>query len=47
VETCPSRVRTFGDIADPKSPVHALLEGRRYRVLKPQTGNGPQLYYLL
>ncbi|BDU77359.1 4Fe-4S dicluster domain-containing protein [Mesoterricola sediminis] len=47
VETCPSRVRTFGDAADPKSPVHALLEGRRYRVLKPQTGNGPQLYYLL
>ncbi|HLO66453.1 MAG TPA: 4Fe-4S dicluster domain-containing protein [Holophaga sp.] len=47
VETCPSRVRTFGDITDPKSPVHALLEGRRYRVLKPQTGNGPQLYYLL
>lgn len=46
VETCPSRVRTFGDLLDPASPVHQLLASRRHRVLKPQTGNGPQLYYL-
>jgi len=47
VETCPSKVRTFGDLSDPGSPLHVLLESRRYRVLEPQTGNGPQLYYLL
>lgn len=47
VETCPSKVRSFGDLTDPRSPLHAMLESRRYRVLKPQTGNGPQLYYLL
>ncbi|WP_306600010.1 4Fe-4S dicluster domain-containing protein [Geothrix sp. 21YS21S-2] len=47
VETCPSKVRTFGDLNDSGSALHALLESRRYRVLKPQTGNGPQLYYLL
>ncbi len=46
VETCPSKVRTFGDLTDPASPLHVLLSSRRYRVLKPQTGNGPQLYYL-
>ena len=47
VETCPSKVRTFGDIADPDSPVSMLLAGREYRVRKPETGNGPQIYYLL
>jgi Fe-S-cluster-containing dehydrogenase component len=47
VETCPSKVRTFGDLLDPGSPIHKLLASRRHRVLKPQTGNGPQLYYLL
>lgn len=47
VETCPSKVRVFGDLEDPKSPIHQLLSTRRYRVMKPQTGNGPHLYYLL
>ena len=47
VETCPSKVRVFGDLNDSKSPIHLLLATRRHRVLKPQTGNGPQLYYLL
>ena len=46
VETCPSKVRVFGDLNDPKSPLHALLATRRYEVKNPQTGNGPQLYYL-
>jgi Fe-S-cluster-containing dehydrogenase component len=47
VETCPSKVRMFGDLEDPKSRIHELLATRRYRVKEPQTGNGPQLYYLL
>ena len=47
VETCPSKVRTFGDLEDPKSRIHELLATRRYRVKEPQTGNGPHLYYLL
>ena len=47
VETCPSKVRTFGDIADPKGKLQELLARREYRVKKPQTGNGPQIYYLL
>jgi hypothetical protein len=40
-------VRTFGDRDDPDGPVRRLLTARRHQVLKPQTGNGPQLYYLL
>ena len=47
VETCPSKVRAFGDITDPKGTVQQLLATREYRVKKPQTGNGPQIYYLL
>ena len=47
VETCPSKVRVFGDLEDPKSSIHGILATRRYRVMKPQTGNGPHLYYLL
>ena len=47
VETCPSKVRTFGDVTDPKGSLQQLLETREFRVKKPQTGNGPQIYYLL
>ncbi|GLH70928.1 4Fe-4S ferredoxin [Geothrix rubra] len=47
VETCPSKVRVFGDLEDPKSRIRELLATRRYKVKEPQTGNGPQLYYLL
>ncbi len=47
VETCPSKVRVFGDLEDPASRLHELLATRRYHVKEPQTGNGPQLYYLV
>jgi Fe-S-cluster-containing dehydrogenase component len=47
VETCPSKVRVFGDLEDPSSRLHELLATRRHHVKEPQTGNGPQLYYLV
>ena len=47
VETCPSKVRVFGDLEDPANRLHELLATRRHHVKEPQTGNGPQLYYLL
>jgi tetrathionate reductase subunit B len=47
VETCPSKVRTFGDVNDPTSKVAQLLASRQYRVKKSEAGTGPQLYYLL
>jgi Fe-S-cluster-containing dehydrogenase component len=47
VETCPSKVRVFGDINDLKGKLQQLLSKRNYKVRQPQTGNGPQIYYLL
>jgi tetrathionate reductase subunit B len=47
VETCPSKVRIFGDKNDPKGKLAEILNTRRYRVQKPETGNGPQIFYLL
>jgi tetrathionate reductase subunit B len=47
VETCPSKVRVFGDINDPNGKVQELLGKHRYRTRKPEAGTGPQIYYLL
>lgn len=47
VETCPTKVRIFGDVNDPNSEVAQLLNTRQYRVKKPETGNGPRIFYLL
>ena len=47
VETCPSKVRIFGDRNDPNGKLAEILNTRRYRVKKPETGNGPQIFYLL
>lgn len=47
VETCPSKVRAFGDLGDPRGSLQQLLAARQFRVRKPETGNGPQIYYLL
>ncbi len=47
VETCPSKVRTFGDLNDPNSKVSQLLAGRQYRTKKAEAGTAPQLYYLI
>jgi tetrathionate reductase subunit B len=47
VETCPSKVRVFGDINDPKGKLTELLATRQYKLKKPEAGTGPHLYYLL
>jgi tetrathionate reductase subunit B len=47
VETCPSKVRIFGDRNDPNGKLAEILNTRQYRVKKPETGNGPQIFYLL
>ena len=47
VETCPSKVRVFGDVTDQKSQLWQLINTRDYAVKKEQSGNGPQIYYLL
>jgi Fe-S-cluster-containing dehydrogenase component len=47
VETCPTKVRIFGDLNDPNSRLSKLLATRRYEVKKPEAGTGPNIYYLL
>jgi tetrathionate reductase subunit B len=46
VETCPTRSLTFGDLADPSSAVAQLVERRRHKVLKPEQGNEPHVFFL-
>ena len=47
VETCPVRVREFGDLNDPKSEVRKLLRSRNYYRLKSDRNTRPRLYYLI
>ncbi len=46
VETCPTRSLTFGDLADAEGAVSRLVRGRRLKVLKPESGNEPRVYFL-
>ncbi|HET6923351.1 MAG TPA: 4Fe-4S dicluster domain-containing protein [Anaeromyxobacteraceae bacterium] len=46
VETCPTRSLTFGDLGDAESAVSRLVRGRRRKVLKPESGNQPRVYFL-
>jgi Fe-S-cluster-containing dehydrogenase component len=46
VETCPTKVRAFGDLNDPNSEVSILLSENDHRVLKPELGTKPFLFYL-
>jgi len=46
VETCPTRALTFGDLADPDSPVASLLRSRRHEVSKPEAGTKPNVFFL-
>jgi Fe-S-cluster-containing dehydrogenase component len=47
VETCPSKVRVFGDLNDPSGRLHELLSKRLYRTKKQEAGTESQIYYLL
>lgn len=46
VDTCPTKVRVFGDLNDPNSEVSRLLARHHYYVLKPEAGTKPSLFYL-
>jgi Fe-S-cluster-containing dehydrogenase component len=37
----------FGLLDDPSSNVSELLRTREYKVLAPETGNQPNVYYLI
>lgn len=46
VEVCPVGARVFGDRNDPQSPVSLFLRNHRVHVLKPETGNAPNVFYV-
>jgi Fe-S-cluster-containing dehydrogenase component len=45
-ETCPTRSLTFGDLADAESAVSRLVRARKRKVLKPESGNQPRVFFL-
>ena len=46
VSTCPTGCMHFGSLDDPSSEVSRLLKTREHKVLHPETGNEPNVYYL-
>ena len=46
VEVCPVGARIFGDLRDRQSPVSLFIRNNRVQVLKPDTGNGPNVFYV-
>jgi Fe-S-cluster-containing dehydrogenase component len=46
VAICPTKTLHFGDVSDPHGEVAQLLASRRHKVLHPETGCEPNLYFL-
>ncbi len=46
VSSCPTHCMHFGDLNDANSIVSQLLDRRKSRALKPETGNQPNVFYL-
>ena len=46
VEVCPVGARIFGDQEDKQSPISLFIRNNRVRVLKPETGNVPNVFYV-
>jgi Fe-S-cluster-containing dehydrogenase component len=46
VAACPTHCMHFGVLDELNSDVSRLLASRRYKTLKPETGNEPNVYYL-
>ena len=46
VEACPVGARIFGDLNDKQSPISQFVRNNRVQVLKPETGNGPNVFYV-
>lgn len=44
--TCPTKALTFGDLNDPDSEAAQLLRSRAHKVLKPELGTKPNVFYL-
>ena len=46
VEVCPVSARIFGDLNDKQSPISKFVRDNRVTVLKPESGNGPNVFYV-
>ena len=46
VGVCPVGARLFGDRNDPQSPISQFIRNNRVQVLKPETGNAPNVFYV-
>ena len=46
VEVCPVSARIFGDRRDGESAISQFIRDNRVMVLKPETGNGPNAFYI-
>ncbi len=47
VEVCPTRCMYFGDLDDSNSPVSKIIANRKWKVLAPEAGTSPQIFYLV
>jgi len=46
VEVCPTQARVFGDRNDKASTISKFLAENRVQVLRPETGNAPNVFYV-
>jgi tetrathionate reductase subunit B len=46
VEVCPVGARIFGDLKDKQSPISLFIRNNRVQVLKGETGNAPNVFYV-
>ena len=46
VEACPVGARIFGDRNDKQSPISLFIRNNRVQVLRPESGNAPNVFYV-
>jgi Fe-S-cluster-containing dehydrogenase component len=46
VEVCPVGARVFGDRTDRDSPISLFIRNNRVQVLRPESGNAPNVFYV-
>ncbi len=46
VEVCPTGARIFGDRNDKQSMISQFIQNNRVQVLRPETGNAPNVFYV-
>ena len=46
VEVCPVSARVFGDRNDKDSPISQFIRNNRVSVLRPESGNAPNVFYI-